>query len=34
VGNKGKEAAEAAVEMAILRRKMAGPSDEGVGFRL
>jgi 6,7-dimethyl-8-ribityllumazine synthase len=33
-GNKGVEAAEAAIEMALLRRKLEGPSDEGVGFRL
>ena len=33
-GNKGIEAAEAAVEMALLRRRLEGTSEEGVGFRL
>jgi len=32
-GNKGAEAAEAALEMALLRKSMLGPSDDGVGFR-
>ncbi|HUF07672.1 MAG TPA: 6,7-dimethyl-8-ribityllumazine synthase [Rhodothermales bacterium] len=33
-GNKGVEAAEAAVEMALLRRRLDGISDAGVGFTL
>lgn len=33
-GNKGAEAAEAAIEMALLRRKMADRADDSVGFRL
>lgn len=33
-GNKGKEAAEAAVEMALFRKQLDGVSDEGVGFKL
>lgn len=33
-GNKGAEAAEAAIEMALLRRKLGSPTKEGVGFRL
>lgn len=33
-GNKGAEAAEAAIEMALLRKKLGSPPNEGVGFRL
>lgn len=33
VGNKGSEAAEAAVEMALLRRRLGAGSGEKVGFR-
>jgi 6,7-dimethyl-8-ribityllumazine synthase len=33
-GNKGTEAAEAAIEMALLRRKMADRTDDSVGFKL
>lgn len=33
-GNKGAEAANAAVEMALLRRGLQSQSDKGVGFKL